>query len=111
MFGWPEPIETECDAPPYRIVQACESLGFQSPLDVRWQRMSHFHNEKCHENGFFRFVHKLFSETPSSANRICHCGEPVPVLEKYAFTLITAKQVEYRIGQCRGCQTVFWDEA
>jgi hypothetical protein len=29
-----------CDAPPYPIVKACEDLGFLSPLDVRWARLS-----------------------------------------------------------------------
>lgn len=32
--------EIFCDAPPYAVVRACETLGFQSPLDVRWCRKS-----------------------------------------------------------------------
>jgi hypothetical protein len=36
------PIDVDCDAPSYMIVQACRQLVMQSPEDVRWCRMRHF---------------------------------------------------------------------
>ena len=37
MNSHPGPVEIECDAPPYAVVQACACLGFRNPLDVRWR--------------------------------------------------------------------------
>ena len=37
MNGHLGPVEVECDAPPYAVVQACAYLGFDRPLDVRWR--------------------------------------------------------------------------
>jgi hypothetical protein len=34
------PTEVDCDAPPYAIVRACARLGFRSPPDVRWRRLT-----------------------------------------------------------------------
>jgi hypothetical protein len=43
--------------------------------------------------------------------RTCTCGEPLPVLEDYAFTFACGKVLNYSLGQCPKCQTVFWEDA
>jgi hypothetical protein len=37
MNGRLGPVEMECDAPPYAVVEACAYLGSRRPLDVRWR--------------------------------------------------------------------------
>jgi len=55
-----EPIDIECDAPSYAFVEACEKVGFRSPLDVRWCRMSHFLGSQREPDGGFHPLRWLF---------------------------------------------------
>jgi hypothetical protein len=100
------PIEINCDAPSYLIVQACERLRFLSPLDVRWCRMSNFLSES---NAGLRIWNFLFIKNQAD-RKICTCGELLPVLEDYAFTLACGKVLNYGLGQCPKCRTIFWEE-
>ncbi len=104
-------IDCDCDAPPYGIVQACETLGFQSPLDVRWLRMSHFLERPRgpHAALELNFWARLFAggRAPETT---CPCGQPLPPLEPYAFMFASGKQLDYLLGQCRRCHTMFWEE-
>jgi hypothetical protein len=100
------PIEICCDAPPYVIVQACQKLGFQVPLDVRWLRTSHFLNDGASGLPFWNL---FFTKGPSE-KKICTCGEQLPVLENFAFTFSRGKVLSYNLGQCRKCRTIFWEE-
>ena len=100
------PIEICCDAPPYLIVHACQNLEFTNPVDVRWSRISHFLSERM--SGLRLW--DLFFTKSQSENKTCLCGLPLPVLENYAFTFAGGKVLNYGLGQCRKCHTIFWEE-
>jgi hypothetical protein len=103
------PIEVCCDAPPYAVVEACERLGFQSPLDVRWCQVSHFLPGR-EGAGVLRSWKALFGLGRAKEGS-CPCGEPLPVLDKYAFFFRSGKEADYFLGQCRCCRTVFWEDS
>jgi len=104
------PLEVECDAPPYAIVRACRKLGMHSPEDVRWCRKVH---RSRRPHSWLRFLCPLWgrllgrdeTETPS-----CVCGQPLPLLENYSFTFLSGQRVEYEMGQCPHCYTIYWEK-
>jgi hypothetical protein len=104
------PIDVLCDAPPYYIVQACNRIGFHSPEDVGWCRLS---NYLGHRPGWRQFIPpwNAFVGHHQAADKTCVCGQFLPQLETYTFTLITGKDIAYVLGQCRRCHTVFWEDA
>jgi hypothetical protein len=106
------PIDIDCDALPYALVQACEMLGFRYPLDVRWCRMSQFLNSQARALGLFSSHpwKRLFGRQQRK-EASCSCGEPLPMLEQYAFTFASGAQVEYRLAQCHRCRTMLWEPA
>jgi hypothetical protein len=85
MAGRLGPIQIDCDAPPYAVVQACERLGFESPSDVRWCRMSHLLNGRVQPGGALAlpFWKRLFRRHRPE-ERACACGRPLPALAKYS---------------------------
>jgi len=103
------PIDITCDAPPYPVVQACARLGFQSPLDVRWSRLSHYLNE---EEGSSLGIHSLkwFFTKRSPKDKTCCCGGSLPLLEWYTFTFLSGGVADYHLGQCPRCRTIFWEQ-
>ena len=105
------PIEITCDAPPYLVVQACESLGFESPLDVGWWRLSQFLAEQGEKAGLRDLApwKWLFSSNQPREKR-CACGGSLPIMEGYSFTFISHKVADYWLGQCRRCGTIFWEQ-
>jgi len=100
----------ECDAPPYPIVRACRKLGMKSPEDVRWSRMSHHPKRGRGWMSFLasrawgRLLGRGQPEQPT-----CTCGRPIPDLDTYSFTFQTGDQLEYEMGQCRHCRTIYWE--
>jgi len=105
------PIEIDCDAPPYPVVKACERLGFHSPLDVRWCRISHFLpncGERGHGGGISLWMWLLSKIRPQDIT--CTCGVPLPILDWYTFTFLSGKDLTYHLGQCSRCRTIFWEE-
>jgi hypothetical protein len=102
------PIDINCDAPPFSVVKACEKLGFQSSLDVRWCRVSHFIKSQG-ELGFHPLLW-LFG-AHNTMETICKCGQPLPQMERYTFTFASKKEAHYLLGQCCRCRTMFWEEA
>jgi hypothetical protein len=104
MFSRLGSIDIRCDAPPYDVVRACEKLGFCAPLDVCWRRVSHFLGEP---EGFFGFL--LYIARGQCQRQTCTCGKPIPILEKYAFSLLTNADEDYLLGQCARCWTMYWD--
>jgi hypothetical protein len=111
MAGQLGPIEINCDAPPYPIVQACHDLGIQTPEDVRWCRLSCFLRGSYGRRQILNLdAWKAFLGTAAPREAICSCGQKLPPLEKYTFTFLDGDQSHYQIGQCGRCRTVFWDE-
>jgi hypothetical protein len=104
MFNQMGPLEVTCDAPPYSIVRACDWLGFTTPEDVRWWRMEHFWEARASWQDILR---RHFGVGGKS----CTCGEDLPHLDMYAFTLSSGKEVTYLLGQCGRCRTMFWEIA
>lgn len=104
-------LEVECDAPPYPIVRACRKLGIRKPEDVRWCCKSH--SPRRH-HGWIRFLAspiwgRLLGRT-ETVGHSCSCGQALPELESYSFTFQTGEQVEYDIGQCPRCRTIYWEK-
>jgi hypothetical protein len=108
MFENLGPIDIECDAPPYHVVEACDSLGFQAPLDVRWCRASHLPGDRREVGDGLSHLLVLFGQSPEG---ICPCGQPAPAMQTYCCTFASGKESHYLLGQCRRCRTVFWDDA
>jgi len=105
------PIEITCDAPPYLVVQACASLGFNAPLDVGWWRLSQFLAESGDRGGLLELAPwKWFSFRDQSREKHCACGGPLPVMEGYSFTFVSHKVADYWLGQCPRCGTIFWEQ-
>ena len=106
------PMDLDCDAPLYSVVKACEGLGFQSPLDVRWCRRSHVLGGQRELGGVVGFhpFQWLFggSQRPKT---ICTCGQPLPLMERFTFTFASEKEADYLLGQCCRCRTMYWEEA
>jgi hypothetical protein len=106
------PLDVNCDAPPYNIVRACQMIGIRSPADVRWSRLSRFINTRAGRAASLKHSpwRTLFGiAQPDNAN--CLCGQKLPLLERYTFTLISGNQASYLLGQCPRCLTVYWEEA
>jgi hypothetical protein len=105
------PIDVNCDAPSYMIVQACRQLAMQSPEDVRWCRMRHFLGARNGRKGLDLLrPWKMFRESGAAMEMGCFCGEKPPVLTLHIFTLSSGKELSYYLGQCSRCRTIFWEE-
>ena len=100
MPGELGPIDIQCDAPPYPVVNACAGLGFLDPQDVRWSRL---------DRRRLRRPAGLFPWLRGAAPR-CVCGHALPALESYTFTFKSGSQSEYHLGQCPRCRTIYWDK-
>jgi hypothetical protein len=103
-------IDIDCDAPGYPVVRACSALGFRDPLDVRWCRLTHLPAEP---HGL-RAVLSLrkwtqFFGLSRPRGKACLCGRELPALEWYCFREPAGRMIDYLLGQCRRCRTMFWD--
>jgi hypothetical protein len=107
------PIEIECDAPPYPVVQSSRRCGILSPEDVRWARLSRFLLERSARahGSFWCAPWNLFNGRGQPAGKSCSCGRPLPELRRVTFSFDTGVSLCYALGQCPCCRTVFWDEA
>jgi hypothetical protein len=78
---------TDCDAPNYGIVTACDKhgIGFVRPLDVRWVSVGRRIASSC-----------------------AHCRQAIPPVMGYEFTLANGKVENYFLGQCQRCHTIYW---
>ncbi len=105
-------LEITCDAPPYEIVRACETLGFRSPLDVRWCSMNHVAKERTGwwQRLWDRPWQALLRLGQTSEPR-CTCGHELPNLNNVEFTFFCGGKADYLLGQCPRCRTMFWEEA
>ncbi len=106
------PLEVNCDAPPYNIVHACQMIGLKSPEDVRWSRLNQLMSAYEDRGDGTKGVswRSLLGMSPPISTA-CTCGQQLPVLEQYTFTLISGRQTSYLIAQCGRCLTVYWQEA
>jgi hypothetical protein len=102
------------DLPPASIVEACERIGLLKSKGVRWSKVSRLLSNR--NRWFTHLLTRLMAARPSpGAGRcqevVCTCGEQYVLLIKYRFTLDTGARIDYRIGQCKRCQTIHWDNA
>jgi hypothetical protein len=114
MFGFSRlgPIEITCNAPSYKIVQACRRIGFTSPEDVRWCRLSEFaHPTPGWKSLFQAETWKRLLAGHGVEGKTCSCGANLPILDRVTFTFTTGLEATYMLGQCSRCQTVFWEES
>ena len=112
MFNHLYPIEIDCDAPPYPFVQACLMIGLQSPEDVRWCRLRHLHQLPNQRLELFKIqTWKSLLGMSEPNHSTCTCRAPLPKLERYTFTCLSGREVDYFIGQCAKCRAIFWEEA
>jgi hypothetical protein len=104
-------IEIDCDAPDYAVVRASRALGFRDPLDVRWCRLGHLPAEP---RGVWAVLSPRkwtqFFGLSRPRGRACRCGRELPALEWYCFRGPDGRTVEYLLGQCRRCRTMFWEK-
>jgi hypothetical protein len=101
---------SECDAPPYSIVKACQMIGVQTPEDVRWCRLSRLRETLGSPRALLTLSSwKSFLGMEEVAGAKCSCGTQLPQVERYTFTYISGRESHYYIGQCRKCRTVFWE--
>jgi hypothetical protein len=105
------PLEIDCDAPPYAVVEACSRIGFRSPLDTRWCRASQAIPPEARHGMFSLHSWKQFFGGRAPERNLCHCGQSLPVLEKCTFTFLSGRTADYLIGQCCRCRTIYWEEA
>ena len=111
VFSRLGPLEVHCDAPSYAMVRTCHALGFHAPLDVRWCRMSHYLSALIGWKGLFnRNTWKMLWETRARGEKACFCGEQLPRLMMYTFTLNTGEELSFFLGQCSRCHSVFWEQ-
>ena len=106
------PLEVSCDAPPYPIVQACWQIGFESPEDVRWSRLSHHRSRLAAWRQLAKFTpFHVFLVNRDLGNGVCTCGKALPALQNYVFTLATGEEYSCFLAQCSRCRSVYWEEA
>jgi hypothetical protein len=107
----PDLFQLECDAPPYSIISGCRLIGFQRPEDVRWCRARFALPSPLRR--LVRFV-RGGTQAPLGPGRpkdlVCACGVVVYCC-KYQFTFNTGQRVCYRLGQCRRCSAIHWENA
>lgn len=106
------PIDVVCDCPPYAIVRACARIGFETPEDVRWYRLSSF----LIDHAGWSEVARMFSWHLLPVNRYlsgsnCTCGQPLPRMQACQFLTISGASFTYMLSQCTRCRTIFWEEA
>lgn len=87
----PDNMPTECRAPSYHIVQACNLIGFKNVLDVRWEPASALRAGN-------------YNRCP-----VCQRGR-VPHQVLYEFTMLSGTLVRLYLTQCRDCLTMYWME-
>lgn len=105
------PIEVNCDAPDYVIVQACRQVGLQAPEDVCWRRIRNFLTQRARGGGLLFELWKKLRFWNIPAVRTCTCGRAFPELKKIIFTFNTGEVEAYFLGQCDRCHSVFWESA
>jgi hypothetical protein len=104
------PLEVSCDAPAYSVVRACQGLGFVTPEDVRWCRLSHVFEGKAVPEGATALQVWGWLFRNQAKEKPCVCGHPLPILETYTFTFASLKTANYLLGQCRHCHTIYWEQ-
>jgi hypothetical protein len=112
MFSWLKSREIEDETPPYLVMEACGALCFQTPLEVRWHRVSRFRNRHRLNKKRLRIrLLDLFFRLGSPMEINCPCGQPLPNLEAFTLKVLFEPEIQYLLGQCRQCRTIYWEVA
>ena len=102
-----EPLDVNCDAPPYWVVRGCRELGLITPEDVRWLEAGGV-LARCGQQvvcPIQYFWNKYHSGNPAGN---CSCGRQLPLLEGYLFVLESGTELLFAFGQCGRCHTIYW---
>jgi len=92
-------------------VQGCAEAGFQTPLDVRWLRLDRASGGRDKPKGLLTFQNWTGAVgLGRPAERTCSCGQDLPGLQRCVFILSCGRELEYLLGQCRRCRTIFWQQ-
>ena len=106
------PLDICCDAPPYGIVRGCRLAGIHNPEDVAWHRLGRYLRDATDPQGMDAIpTWKAVLGLGGPAAMECVCGQRLPRLDTYVFTLGSGAEVSYVLGQCDRCRTVYWEEA
>lgn len=112
MFDQLGPLDIVCDAPEYYIVRACRDLGFQTPEDVRWCRVSDsLKTHASRDEPATLQSWKMFWRNSQRQSQVCQCGQELPELEQYTFQLRSGTELSYWLCQCRRCHAILWEHA
>jgi hypothetical protein len=103
------PLDIDCDAPAYPVVQASHRLGIRFAEDVRWLRIRKllFWKGDIGKVLLDLWMRLVRRDVPTPQN--CPCGRAFPRLKKATFLFDTGKTESYVLGQCPRCRTVVWD--
>ena len=101
-------LDVWCDVPAYGIVQACQWLGFERPLDVAW----HHRVATCGRSGRRRASLLCSAGCSAAANQRPRCAAAVKRRRSWSCRPVTgaARDDAIRLGQCSRCRTIFWDD-
>ncbi len=106
------PFEIHCDAPAYGIVRASEAAGLHAPLDVRWCRLGRSGSQDAvRRHQFWRHLWCVLLSLGPPRELGCVCARQPPALKKVDFAFLGEAAGTYLLGQCRRCQTIFWQPA
>lgn len=83
----------------------------RAPEDVRWCRLG---RRTRRHYGWIHFLASpiwgrlLGRREPETSS--CTCGRSLPEMACYSFTFQNGDQVDYEMGQCVRCRTIYWDK-
>ncbi|OAI40779.1 hypothetical protein AYO40_04285 [Planctomycetaceae bacterium SCGC AG-212-D15] len=101
------PLDTECDAPPYAVVHACQAIGLVTPEDVRWCRLTMRGAPEAPRRWSLR---ALWQALVGRHPKLCLCRRHLPPVMRNTFEFNTGNELTYLMAQCPRCHTIYWDE-
>jgi hypothetical protein len=99
----------DCDAPPYCVVRHCQEVGFDSPLDVRWRRLSQAQPATAGWRHWLGLWKRYLGRT-GSAGLTCVCGTTLPEMRRFRYLDVAGMATDYLFGQCAHCRTMLWNQ-
>jgi len=90
-------IETHSETPPYLVMQACEPLGFHTPLQVTWHQLIRFPGGPGGvRRALTTRLWDWFFGQQEQKETTCRCGQPLPGLQSHTFKVLFEPETQYR---------------